>query len=448
MGILSYYRTLLKTHPDIVIKDISSIEIQHLYLDFNGFIHGSLHKLRENDKEINEKNILKQCCDDVKEIVNLINPKQSLYIAIDGVAPKAKMMQQRYRRYKSSLENKEWDTNAITPGTKFMKKLSKKLQLLSKKFTINVIINDADNPGEGEHKILQYMKTNSINESSCIHGLDSDLIMLLLTLEQQNLYIYREKQDEIETHLVSIDTFRNELKQTNVKDYIFICFMAGNDFLPHIPSIDIKFGGIDKMIDIYSEPLLNENNEIDKTNFIKFLEKLVQREDVMVTEISKRLHSQLLIDDNIKMGSKGWKRRYYQECFGTSEQNDIKTICFKYWQGLQWTIQYYFDKCHDWSWYYPYRHAPCVSDILDVIKYTGFFEFQNIKPYSPIQQLLIVLPPSSKYLLPKEYQYIYNDIKYAHLFPLEFQLDKLHKTQEWQCYPILPEIEEDFFKEL
>lgn len=449
MGILSYYRTLLKTHPDIVINDLTSVEIQHLYLDFNGFIHGSLHKLKEKEEEINEKNILKQCCEDLKEIVDLIKPKKSLYIAIDGVAPKAKMMQQRYRRYKSSLENKEWDTNAITPGTEFMKKLARKLKIFSKKFVFDVIISDASIPGEGEHKILQYMKKNhNTNESSCIHGLDADLIMLLLTLEQNNLYIFREQQDEIKPHFVSIDTFRRELQETPIKDYIFLCFMAGNDFLPHLPSIEIKFQGIQSMIDMHQGQIITNENKIDKTNFIKVLEKLTEREEIMANENSKRLHSQLLEQDNIRMGTKGWKRRYYQECFGISEQHDIQKICFKYWQGLQWTVEYYFDTCHDWSWFYPYRHAPCVSDLIEIVKQSGFYEFQEIKPYTPLQQLLIVLPPKSKYLLPDEIQELYSDIRYAHLFPLEFKLDKIHKTQEWQCYPILPEIEEDIFKEI
>lgn len=360
--------------------------------------------------------------------------------------PKAKMMQQRYRRYKSSLENKEWDTNAITPGTEFMNQLSRKLQKYSKKFVLDVIISDASIAGEGEHKILQYMKQNPTNEPSCIHGLDADLIMLLLTLKQENLYIYREEQDEIQAHYISIDAFKKELEQIPIKDYIFLCFMAGNDFLPHLPSIQIKFGGIEQLIDTYKEEIIDEEFGINKTNFVKYLEKLVEREELMVSQITKRLNGNLLEEDKIKMGVKGWKKRYYQECFGTSEINDIEHICFKYWQGLQWTLQYYFDKCYDWSWYYPYRHAPCVSDLINIVKNTGFFEFPTTKPYTPYEQLLIVLPPSSKNLLPEKFQVFYNDIKYAHLFPLGFELDKIHKTKEWQCYPILPNIEEDFFK--
>ena len=446
MGILSYYRTLLKTNPNIVIHD--PVEIDHLYLDFNGFIHGSLHKLKDNEEEINEKNILKQCCTDLSEIIDIIQPKKSLYLAIDGVAPKAKMMQQRYRRYKSSLEDKPWDTNAITPGTEFMKKLSKTLKLYSKKFEIKVIISDASIPGEGEHKILQYMKANPTDDPSCIHGLDADLIMLLLTLDQKNLYIYREQQDDIKPHFVSIDNFRSEIDNgSNVKDYIFLCFLAGNDFVPHIPSIEIKFDGIDKMINLHKNPLLVDN-KVDKKEFLEFLHEMTEREEVMVSQNSKRMHSRLLEEDRIRMGTRGWKRRYYQECFGTSELNDIQTICFKYWQGLQWIAQYYFESCVDWSWFYPYRHAPCVSDLYEVVKNCGLLEFKEIPAYTPIQQLLIVLPPKSKYLLPEHVQELYTDIRFAHLFPLEFQLDKIHKTREWQCYPILPEIEEEIFKEI
>jgi 5'-3' exoribonuclease 1 len=445
MGILSYYNTLLKTHPNIVINDINSIEIDHLYLDFNGFIHESLQNLKKNDNIINEKNILSQCCKDLKTIIELLKPRQTLYIAIDGVAPKAKMLQQRYRRYKSVHQQKEWDTNAITPGTSFMKKLYKKLQIFSEKLNIeNIIIDNSENPGEGEHKILQYIKNNKKDGLSCINGLDADLIMLLLTLDQENLFIFREEQNSIKRHFVSIDCFRKEINIKNTKDYIFLCFMAGNDFLPHIPSIQIKFQGITQMIDLYSEKII-ENNQINKTSFINFLQKLAEREEIMVSNISKKIQSQLLIEDTIHMGTNGWKRRYYNECFGTSEQNDIENICFKYWQGLQWVSQYYFDQCNDWSWYYPYRHAPCISDLLEVVKTCGTFEFPKINPYSSVQQLLIVLPPQSKELLPKSIQGIYDNIEFAHLFPIDYELDKIHKTQEWQCYPILPAIDESMF---
>ena len=70
------------------------------------------------------------------------------------------MKQQRMRRYKSILENKEWDTNAISPGTFFMNKLNHKLKQYQYE-TLKIILNDSNQRGEGEHKILHFIKSNT-----------------------------------------------------------------------------------------------------------------------------------------------------------------------------------------------------------------------------------------------------------------------------------------------
>uniref|UniRef100_A0A0A9YG36 5'-3' exoribonuclease 1 n=1 Tax=Lygus hesperus TaxID=30085 RepID=A0A0A9YG36_LYGHE len=80
----------------------------------------------------------------IDHIVELVKPKQLLYLAVDGVAPRAKMNQQRERRFRSAqvkaVELKEssdssaadvrhyFDSNCITPGTTFMLHLSEYLQ--------------------------------------------------------------------------------------------------------------------------------------------------------------------------------------------------------------------------------------------------------------------------------------------------------------------------------
>ena len=104
------------------------------------------------------------------------------------------MIQQRTRRHKSVLEDKPWDTNAITPGTKFMNRLNDELH---KEFQgTGVIISDSSEPGEGEHKILQYLKTNKpqfARQRTCIYGLDADLIMLALVSGLKDLFLLRER---------------------------------------------------------------------------------------------------------------------------------------------------------------------------------------------------------------------------------------------------------------
>ena len=58
------------------------------------------------------------------KIINITNPTDLIYIAIDGVCPRSKVEQQKYRRFRSVNENKVWDTNAISPGTNFMNNLN------------------------------------------------------------------------------------------------------------------------------------------------------------------------------------------------------------------------------------------------------------------------------------------------------------------------------------
>ena len=127
----------------------------------------------------------------ISRLVKIVRPKKILYLAIDGVAPRAKMNQQRSRRFRAAFEAEsrrerekllieEWtkkglivpqikkgfDSNIITPGTEFMQLLSKAL----KEFIVSriqndpiwrnlsVILNDANIAGEGEHKVLEYIK--------------------------------------------------------------------------------------------------------------------------------------------------------------------------------------------------------------------------------------------------------------------------------------------------
>ena len=122
--------------------------------------------------------------------------KDTIYLAIDGIAPKMKMRQQRMRRHKSALERKYndnnlWNTNAIIFGTTFMKSLNNSLKKHICKYK-NIILDDSDNRGEGEHKILHYIKNNDLSGKICIYGLDADLIQLSLVSHKPNIVLLRE----------------------------------------------------------------------------------------------------------------------------------------------------------------------------------------------------------------------------------------------------------------
>ena len=175
-------------------------------------------------------------------------------------------------------ESPEWDTNAITPGTLFMNKLSVKLKSYYKnKTNIKIIISDSNIPGEGEHKLLEHLRNNYTDkETNIIYGLDADLIMLCLIANKPNIYLLRETVefdnrihvDGFKFLYLSIDNLKKNLlseilerlgeiyltqdqKDKIINDYIFLSFILGNDFIPHSPSVGIKNKGIDLLLDLY-----------------------------------------------------------------------------------------------------------------------------------------------------------------------------------------------------
>src|SRR5438552_342261 len=101
MGIPSYFNWLVKHFEDDIISNDCPFEvIHHLYLDFNGGIHPAARSKPENSLEEMYDAILKY----LNYLIEVVQPAEAIYIAIDGVAPAAKMKQQRIRRYKSIKE--------------------------------------------------------------------------------------------------------------------------------------------------------------------------------------------------------------------------------------------------------------------------------------------------------------------------------------------------------
>ena len=335
MGIPSYFSYIIKNYSNI-IKNLqyfqnNSVNFDSLYMDCNSIIYDSVHMLERsiNSGELElpkdfESLIISTVIEKIKNYVDFIKPSETLFIAFDGVAPFAKMEQQRTRRYKSwfisknSFDNKikksSWNTASITPGTQFMEKLSKiinkEFKNKGKKYNVkNIIISCSDEKGEGEHKMYHYMRNNKSNEKIAIYGLDADLIMLsILHLKySNNIYVFRETPEHFK-NLISLESAPNEphfldieklshsiFSEMNCKystknriiDYVFICFFLGNDFLPHFPAMNIRTHGITALLDIYRNCIGNfenkyfinpDNGKIEWNNIGIFIKQIAKGE--------------------------------------------------------------------------------------------------------------------------------------------------------------------------
>ena len=513
--------------------------IDYLLIDANCLIHPTCFKvLAENPDFTNqaslENKMMNAALEYIDKIINYANPKEGVYLAIDGVAPVAKIKQQRYRRFKSVHDRelfdnikrkhnkpvtKFWNNSAITPGTEFMEKLHFKILAWAQEKKIKVIYSSCKTPSEGEHKLLQFIRDNLKEKkeySYVMYGLDADLIFLCLSTNSPNLFLLREakefdnKSSSEELNYVSIDIMRTLIKDTMeliisdgdkdetsikiddkysdnlINDFIFICYLLGNDFLPHLPALDIYTRGLDTLLDKYIEVLSNhnfskfiidrksKNVKINNKLFIEFISYLASEEsEVLKNEYaSSRKHHKcnstdpydiemhridnvyFKVNDKIKLGSdesEFWKKRYYQHYFKISDEEQdeyIDSLVFEYLKGLKWVTNYYFDKCPSWTWYYPYNYPPFLEDISSRINKGNKVEAFNMNkitfdygnPLKPFNQLLLVLPPQSSYLIPKSLHKIINNpnSSLAYMYPTQIKQDFIGKHKYWMAIPQLP----------
>lgn len=530
MGIPSYFSYIIKNYANIIRKT-PDIKFHHLMMDCNSIIYDAYrtiemkHKKTPIDISKIEEFIISIVLEKIRHYIEFISPLKSVFITFDGVAPFAKMSQQRTRRYKTdfskTLDQYEnttsmWNTTAITPGTEFMNRLTKSIhdEFLGKELKYNtgkIDVSCSDEPGEGEHKLYERIRTNSCaSEYVAVYGLDSDLIMLSIFHLQytQNIHVFREvpefksilpadhkfKVDEklfLDIALLRDSIFEemgSKNKEQSVQDYIFMCFLLGNDFLPHFPSLNIRTNGIHNLMLCYKDiigkyadrGLISMNDGSVNWKFVKLLfDELAKNEyrfllqeyklrDKMDGRIwadnTPEDKAQLLLNTPIIYREKekyinprdsGWERRYYKTLFHENEPLKIGDICVNYLEGLEWVFKYYTSGCPDWKWKYKYSYPPLFKDIIQFIPRdsprNSLFEFirphDNNRPFSPYLQLAYVLPGSQLTLLPSAMkQHILTN--YPEYYPHTYEFIWAFCRYFWEAHPILPDYSIDILEKL
>lgn len=271
----------------------------------------------------------------IDRLFNIVRPRRLLYMAIDGVAPRAKMNQQRSRRFRASKEGMEaeiekqrvreeilakggylppeeikerFDSNCITPGTEFMDNLAKCLRYyIADRLNndpgwknLTVILSDASAPGEGNIKswitledkepsltmtqtlitayveqmlillclaLLHMSPTLPLSEKNSNRTNPNPVVFVInLDMMSRTVRVCREKEgkhDELADSLpcaegefifIRLSVLREYLEreltmaslpftfdvERSIDDWVFMCFFVGNDFLPHLPSLEIR----------------------------------------------------------------------------------------------------------------------------------------------------------------------------------------------------------------
>ena len=100
MGIPVFFKTLITDYTH-VIKPLSPNSVEALFFDLNCLIHPCCAKVTDGD----ESAMIVLIIENIHKLIQLTGAT-FVYLAIDGPAPKAKMIQQRTRRHKSVLEDK------------------------------------------------------------------------------------------------------------------------------------------------------------------------------------------------------------------------------------------------------------------------------------------------------------------------------------------------------
>ncbi|CAH0700170.1 unnamed protein product [Spodoptera exigua] len=344
MGVPKFFRYTSERYPCLneLVKQYQIPDFDNMYLDMNGIIHNCSHPDDSNPHfRITEKKIFEDIFHYLSILFQIIKPKKLFFMAIDGVAPRAKMNQQRGRRFRSAREaekleeearnkgetlptEKRFDSNCITPGTVFMARLHEQLKYFIKSkistdplwAKVKVILSGHETPGEGEHKIMDYIRWSRSqpdydpNTRHCLYGLDADLIMLGMCTHEPHFALLREEvkfgkstnratsPEETNFYLLHLSLLREYLEQEFISikdklpfeydlekivdDWVLMGFLVGNDFIPNLPNMHISNDALPVLYNTYMTVLptldgyINESGDLNLKRFEVFMQELAK----------------------------------------------------------------------------------------------------------------------------------------------------------------------------
>lgn len=362
------------------------------------------------------------------QIIAAVSPQDTLVLAVDGVAPQAKIAQQRQRRFRAAMDSSGksvFSSNSITPGTEFMKRLDSYIQrwIIAAKNTLppKIVYSSHMVKNEGEHKIFSMFRNGEVGRevgsqeksenvgAHVVYGMDADLVMLSMLSPLNRIFLMREDIRDV----IDIDNLKTAISEeigtpTAISDFVVMIFLIGNDFLPHLPTLGDMEEAIETMIRIYkmTNVPLTTGTEINWEGLSTYLSALSLEEPRLLEMESKRevmfpssmmeaatTKSQVKSGVDIKKTSvfdvNVFRGAWYNNAFELKgpKANDIFTklvpgytfgptnakiveLVKNYLIGIAWVYRYYNLGTSEVNEEYVYRYlyAPLISDIAATSK--------------------------------------------------------------------------------
>lgn len=418
MGIPFYFASLLKSHRGLTKIVKQRIDVDVLGVDFNCLIH----------RYLKEESPIQSVVDAFEHIINETCRPKHLLIAMDGVVPYAKIVQQRYRRMRTPEKPSDvFDRNQISPGTPYMKELEKALVA---RFPYAVMSGTSE-PGEGEHKLLQMIRKLPPYERKdvSIYGLDADLILICLqhmsvsqtmTLLRESAEFNDPKLETAEFSMLMIQALNDQLPLPT-DQYIalsILCF--GNDFMPNLGMFSLREGGYERALQIYEKAGNPDLLSYDGRGiFLEFAEK-----DEM-NVLKERINLRRRPEEKGLWGRDGSQfERMYRLHILDGVQN-VEPVVHAFWKTFHWTLHYFkTNEVLNWEWVYPYPDAPLLTHIMQHDEAAPTTSERN---YNTLNQLQFILPAKSIRIAKKLVK-----------FPDEIYTETRHpwmKRHDWEMDP-------------
>ncbi len=357
------------------------------------------------------------------------------------------------------------NTNAITPGSEFMRRLSERIkESIEFNYTswpvVRAMFSPESVPDEAEHKIMDHLRSGSAQSTlrpRVISSPDADMVLLALVNDLPNTFIVRKLHDgyrPARRQIIDIDALRDRIvrdvtpRATFHSEFIFALSVLGNDFVPAlVESFDFSEMADVLLDSVKRHPVLNDEDDVVWAGFgsvLRALDTKTWRGQTALQRRAKDVPFYLLeqfsetkqVDGVARelIDYEAFRVAWYWRAIGILPEDEdrkervltalgidegtfisrmVDTLTHDYLNGLQFVLSYYKRGTAGVSgtWGYEHHYPPLLKDLI--AKVGAISRGEAAKPddwrrtgpntyRNQLYQLLSVIPKKDVDILPEK----------------------------------------------